>query len=84
MLISSTTSIAAGEALQLEHCKEELSIICEAKAIKNETEIEGFRACHIRDGAALCSYFAWLEEELQRGSTISEYEGALKLEEFRS
>lgn len=27
------------------------------KAIKNETELEGFRQCHIRDAAALVHYF---------------------------
>lgn len=30
-----------------------LSPVAEAKSIKNEAETEGFRQCHIRDGAAL-------------------------------
>lgn len=55
----------------------------EAKAIKNEAEIEGFRKCHIRDAAALCSYFCWLEKELQAGKVIDEVDGADKLEAFR-
>jgi Xaa-Pro aminopeptidase len=29
------------------------SPVADAKSIKNETEIDGFRQCHIRDGAAL-------------------------------
>jgi Xaa-Pro aminopeptidase len=54
------------------------------KAIKNETEIEGFRQCHVRDGAALTRYFAWLEEQLNNGVGLNESQVADKLEEFRS
>lgn len=49
-----------------------------------QVEIEGFRQCHIRDGAALVRYFAWLQEELEKGSQLSEYEAAEKLEGFRA
>ena len=48
------------------------------KAIKNEIEIHGFINCHIKDAAALCSYFAWLEKEVPKGS-VSEVSGADKL-----
>ncbi|KAN0127202.1 hypothetical protein V8E53_015008 [Lactarius tabidus] len=51
------------------------------KAIKNATEIEGFRACRIRDGAALVRYFAWLEEQ---GVKQSESQGADQLRKFHS
>jgi len=54
------------------------------KAIKNEVEMEGFRRCHIRDGAALARYFAWLEEQLQNGAELTESQGADQLEKFRS
>jgi hypothetical protein len=54
------------------------------KAIKNSTEIEGFRQCHIRDGVALARYFAWLEEQLHNGVVLNESQGSDKLEEFRS
>lgn len=54
------------------------------KTIKNEVEIEGFKACHTRDGAALCNYFAWLENELvNKGARLSEVDAADKLESFR-
>eukprot|EP00899_Mesostigma_viride_P027847 jgi/Mesvir1/8247/Mv12523-RA.1 len=36
-----------------------------AKALKNPVELQGMRACHIRDGAALVRYFAWLDEQMQ-------------------
>lgn len=56
-----------------------------AKAVKNEVEISGFKQCHIRDGAALCRYFAWLETELTAGNfNIDEVDGADKLEAFRA
>jgi Xaa-Pro aminopeptidase len=54
------------------------------KAIKNDTELEGFRQCHIRDGAALVRYFAWLEEQLNQGVELNESQGADQLEKFRS
>lgn len=57
-----------------------------AKSIKNEVELEGFKQCHIRDGAALCKYFAWLEQELAKDddAVIDEVDGADQLEKFRS
>ncbi|KAI9784991.1 MAG: hypothetical protein M1839_001187 [Geoglossum umbratile] len=85
-LISNKTSWALSEALGGEERVEEIrSLIADAKAIKNETELEGMRACHIRDGAALIEYFAWLEEELiTKGTKLDEVEAADKLEKIRS
>lgn len=61
------------------------SPVGDVKAIKNKTELEGMRQCHIRDGAALCEYFAWLEEELMVKKTkLDEVQGADKLEQIRS
>ena len=56
----------------------------EAKAIKNDVEIEGFRNSHIRDGAALIQYFAWLEEQLANGVVLNESQAADQLEAYRS
>ncbi|KAJ3313276.1 hypothetical protein HDV04_002260 [Boothiomyces sp. JEL0838] len=60
--------------------------IQDAKSIKNATELEGFRQCHRRDAAALCRYFAWLENELlvKKNAELSEAAAADRLEEFRS
>lgn len=67
------------------HVDEVRSPIGDAKAIKNETELEGMRKCHIRDGAALIKYFAWLEDQLvEKGAKIDEVEAADQLEKFRS
>ncbi|TVY38170.1 putative Xaa-Pro aminopeptidase P [Lachnellula subtilissima] len=53
--------------------------------LKNLTELEGMRACHVRDGAALIEYFAWLEHQLTVEKVeLDEVVAADKLEELRS
>lgn len=53
------------------------------KVIKNETEVEGMKAAHVRDGVALVKYFAWLEDAIKHKEIVTEISGATKLEEFR-
>ena len=54
------------------------------KAKKNAIQQEGMRQCNIRDCAAIFKYFAFLEEELQKPHHgLNEYNGALKLLEYR-
>ena len=53
------------------------------KAIKNETELEGFRACHIRDGVAMVKFLHWLEQAVPKGG-VSEISASDKLEAFRA
>jgi len=53
------------------------------KAIKNPTEIEHFRAAHIKDGLALTKAFYWLEQTVKE-RTVSEYEFAEKLTACRA
>ena len=61
------------------------SLVGDAKAVKNKTELEGMRACHIRDGASLTEFFAWLEEELiLKGTKLDEAQAANKLESIRA
>lgn len=68
-----------------EQVDEARSPIADAKAIKNDVELEGMKACHIRDGAALTEYFAWLEDQLlNKGAKLDEVDGADKLEQIRS
>ena len=85
-MISTKASWALSLALGGEEKVDELrSLIGDAKAIKNDIELEGMRACHIRDGAALSEYFAWLEEELTVKKTkLDEVQAADKLEQIRS
>ncbi|TDZ18331.1 putative Xaa-Pro aminopeptidase P [Colletotrichum orbiculare MAFF 240422] len=61
------------------------SPIGDSKAVKNSTEIDGMRVCHVRDGAALIEYFAWLEDQLVAKKTVlDEVQAADKLEQLRS
>ncbi|PWY99693.1 putative aminopeptidase P, cytoplasmic [Testicularia cyperi] len=84
ILIGKRASLAVQEALGgADKVEITRSIVGDQKSIKNEVELEGFRQCHIRDGAALCQYFAWLEEQLHAGKKVSESEGADKLSEYR-
>ena len=59
------------------------SYVEEMKAIKNETEIRGLRNAYLRDGAAYVRWLAWLEQKLQQGYDITEYEAAWRLTEYR-
>jgi Xaa-Pro aminopeptidase len=52
------------------------------KARKSKAEIEGARAAHLRDGAAVVRFLAWLDEVGETGR-IDEVSAAMKLEEFR-
>ncbi len=52
------------------------------KARKNETERQGSRDAHIRDGAAICEFLYWLEGEAPKGN-LDELGAAAKLMEFR-
>jgi Xaa-Pro aminopeptidase len=52
------------------------------KAIKNSTEIEGARAAHRRDGAAVARFLAWFDREAPRGS-LTEIDAVAALESFR-
>ena len=53
------------------------------KACKNETEIRGTRAAHLRDGRALTRFLAWVGTEAPKGS-VDEIAAAKKLESFRA
>lgn len=53
------------------------------KAVKNKTEIQGFRSAHVRDGASMVKFLYWLDQSLKRGN-ITELSAAAKLAEFRA
>ena len=52
------------------------------KAVKNPVEIDGMRAAHRRDGAALTRFLAWLDREAP-SSKLTEIEAVEALESFR-
>ncbi len=53
-----------------------------ARGIKNETEVEGFRQAHIRDGVAMAKFLRWLDEHWADG--IGEIDAVKQLEAFRA
>ena len=53
------------------------------KARKNAAEIKGTRTAHVRDGAAMARFLAWLDREAASGS-LDEIVTAQKLETIRS
>ncbi len=52
------------------------------KACKNEAELRGARAAHLRDGAALVRFLAWFDKAVETGK-LTEIEAAKRLEDFR-
>lgn len=82
MFLSESASAGIVSCVPAEKAVLEMSPIVLAKAVKNETEIRGFVDCHVRDGAALCEYLAWLEKEVP-GGNVTEISGADKLRTCR-
>ena len=84
--ISTKASWALKLALGGDELVEEIrSPIGDAKSIKNDTELDGMRQCHIRDGAALNEFFAWLEDQIvNKKVEVDEVAAADKLEQLRS
>lgn len=81
--ISPASSYALSALVPEKQLLHELSPVCVMKSMKNATEVQGLIDCHIRDGIALCKYFAWLEDALNRGEAVDEISGATKLQSFR-
>ncbi len=65
----------------LEPCPNPIQLM---KAIKNETEIAGFRSAMLKDGIALTQFYYWLEQELQSGATVTEMDCVRKLAYYHS
>ncbi|KAJ7498619.1 Creatinase/aminopeptidase [Mycena latifolia] len=56
-----------------------------AKAIKNETEIQGFYNGNLRDSVAMVRWYGWLEEQVvKKKAAVTEYQAERKLNEYRS
>jgi Xaa-Pro aminopeptidase len=53
------------------------------KAIKNDVELAGFRAAHIRDGCAMVRFLAWLQNAVP-GGKVTEVKAALKVDQMRA
>ncbi len=53
------------------------------KAVKNEAEITGARAAHLRDGVAVTRFLAWFDREAPHGR-LTEIDAVEALEDFRA
>lgn len=51
---------------------EEADPITLAKALKTESELQGYRDCHLQDGVAMVEFLAWLQERVATGRPPSE------------
>ncbi len=60
----------------------ERSPITDIKSVKNEIELEGFRNCHIKDGAAMVKFLKWLEENVPEGG-VTEISASDRLGSYR-
>ena len=54
------------------------------KALKNPVELDGMRAAHLRDGAAMVRFLHWLDGAVADGETLTEIDIVEKLEGFRA
>jgi Xaa-Pro aminopeptidase len=83
ILISPQTSYAI--SLMLTHFRYTVkpSIVDDIRAIKNEIELEGIKCAYLRDGVSFVRWLAWLKKKQSQGYSITEYEAAWRLTEFR-
>lgn len=85
LLNDSSASWEIVRTLNCEHVSVSPSPVEDLKAVKNQTELEGAKKAHLKDGRALCRFFAWLEDEISnKVELINEIEADQKLFEFRS
>ena len=53
------------------------------KIIKNSIEIKGSKDSHIRDGASICKFLFWLDEEIKKNKKVTELTASKKLFDYR-
>ena len=62
---------------------QDYSPVMKRKAVKNQVEMEGVHAVHLKDGVAMCKFLYWLKTTVGSGE-ITEISAAEKLHEFRA
>ena len=75
--IIATTAVQAGLTI---HHQDDPCLL--PKACKNEAEIIGAKDAHLRDGAAMVRFLAWLDAEAPKGQ-LTEIDVVKQLEQFR-
>lgn len=64
--------------------KEGPDIVRRLKSVKNPVEIENIRRVHVQDGCAMVRCFTALEEKLQKGASVTEYDVCTMLRKCRT
>ena len=84
MIEPARTTLTVAAALNRSRAKaiERPSPCAQLKAKKNGIELQGARKAHLRDGAALCRFLAWLDAEAPSGA-VDELAASDRLEQFR-
>ena len=54
------------------------------KAVKNGVEIRSLREAYVEDGCAVEKFLYWLDTAVSSGERISEWQAALRLDEYRA
>lgn len=84
MLDLANTNCALVDALPATcHIINRVSPAAIMKAVKNDTEIQGFHQAMLRDGVAMVQFLKWLQEEHTK-QQITELSLSNRLEEFRA
>ncbi|NIX76440.1 aminopeptidase P family protein [Microvirga terricola] len=81
---SATGSVAVARRLEAAGGKIDVGAdpISLMKAVKNQAEIAGSHAAHLRDGVAVARFLAWLDKEAPKGA-LTEIDAVEALEAFR-
>ena len=53
------------------------------KALKNDVETENTFTAYLYDGCAEAEFYGWLEEEMEKGTELTEWDLSEKIHEFR-
>lgn len=83
MADSTTANYRVMESLSHAEVLDQPSPAILMKACKTQEETDGFRAAHIKDGAALCRFLYWLKTRIGR-EPMTELSAAARLAAFRA
>ncbi|GAW05634.1 Creatinase aminopeptidase [Lentinula edodes] len=83
IIISPQTSYTVFLVLTHMRCTVLPSYVEHMMALKNEVELEGLRRAYLRDGVCYVRFLAWLDDKVNQGYDITEWEAAHRLTEFR-
>lgn len=84
-MFNQNTNYALIRLIQEERQLMKLTPIALMKATKNPTEVIGYKNALVRDSAALCEFFVWLEEEVAKSdANVTEISAAEELHSIRA